>query len=226
MQDGTGVKLTPDVAAVVAPVFEHSAGRAASGCDVVVVPVFLSEEAALQVIREELETHGLRMDRKEIRDLEVTIPQRLMRYDEVEGKYVNAINESADTPPTPLVIDLGDSRRQVAVEFVSEEEYEELSGVHSYPILREYDFKEVAGYVSERVRAEGHGVFFGAFYDPAMNLDQFAIWAEHERDRTKKGERYEADRMLQERKIRREAERLLRLQVRDFVDWLKAQGVI
>lgn len=40
--------------AVVAPIFVHGEGRGATGCEVINPPVFLSEQDAMQVIREEL----------------------------------------------------------------------------------------------------------------------------------------------------------------------------
>jgi hypothetical protein len=48
---------------VVAPIFEHGEGRGATGCVVVTFPVFLSEEEAMQVIREELAEHGIDLTR-------------------------------------------------------------------------------------------------------------------------------------------------------------------
>lgn len=45
--------------AVVAPIFEHGEGRGATGCVVVNPPVFLSEQDAMQVIREELPKSGV-----------------------------------------------------------------------------------------------------------------------------------------------------------------------
>jgi hypothetical protein len=40
--------------AIVAPIFQHGEGRGATGCIVMSPPVFLSEQEALQVIREEM----------------------------------------------------------------------------------------------------------------------------------------------------------------------------
>ena len=40
--------------AIVAPIFQHGEGRGATGCIVMSPPVFLSEEEALLVVREEL----------------------------------------------------------------------------------------------------------------------------------------------------------------------------
>jgi hypothetical protein len=47
--------------AIVAPIFVHGEGRGATGCIVMAPPVFLSEEEALQVIREEMATRGVQL---------------------------------------------------------------------------------------------------------------------------------------------------------------------
>jgi hypothetical protein len=57
-------KPTANTAAVVAPIFEHGEGRGATGCVVTSPPVFLSEEEALQVIREELAKRGVALGRE------------------------------------------------------------------------------------------------------------------------------------------------------------------
>ena len=45
----------------VAPIFKHGEGRGATGCIVVSPPVFLSEEEALQIVKEELAKHGVQL---------------------------------------------------------------------------------------------------------------------------------------------------------------------
>ena len=47
--------------AIVAPIFQHGEGRGATGCIVMSPPVFLSEEEALQVIREEMAAKGVQL---------------------------------------------------------------------------------------------------------------------------------------------------------------------
>ena len=46
---------------IVAPIFEHGAGRGAEGCRAVAPPVFLSEEEGMQILREELAKHGVQL---------------------------------------------------------------------------------------------------------------------------------------------------------------------
>ena len=56
---GCGGKL--EAHPVVAPIFAHGDGRAYMGCVAVSSPVFLSEEEALQIIKEELAKEGIEL---------------------------------------------------------------------------------------------------------------------------------------------------------------------
>lgn len=60
-------------AAVVAPLFEHGSGRAATGCVVVSPAVFMTEEEARIIIKEELEKLGFNFTQQGIRLEGVTI---------------------------------------------------------------------------------------------------------------------------------------------------------
>ena len=68
----------------------------------------------------------------------------------------------------------------------------------------------VAQSVSDEVRKQGKGVYFGAFYDPSHEVNLGQRW----RDNDAREQATE------------ECRRLLLVQVLDFVDWLKGQGVI
>ena len=54
-------KSPSQAVAVVAPIFQHGEGRGATGCIVMSPPVFLSEEEALQVIRQEMAAKGVQL---------------------------------------------------------------------------------------------------------------------------------------------------------------------
>jgi hypothetical protein len=184
-------------AAIVAPVFEHGEGRGASGCVMVNPPVFLSEEEALQAITEELAQTGLRFSERKVRVEGVSIPARQMALEQdwVTGKpKLNPVVIPGRS--NPLEVDLKDPVHQIAVEFVSENDYIALGGPNSMSSVQSYEFKEVANWVGKQVQEQGHGVRMAVFYDPKAGRDLS------------------------------ESKRLLRLQVKDFIDWLKGQGVI
>jgi hypothetical protein len=103
--------------------------------------------------------------------------------------------------------------------------------------VQSYDLKGVARMVGERVSAaRAELVFFGAFYDPAIKRETKLTGipapdtSELERLNCVPPSRDPAVREKCDRAYRKlqvwPARELLRLQVRDFVDWLKAQGAI
>jgi hypothetical protein len=203
-----GANKRPDQRAlVVAPIFEHGEGRGATGCIVLAPPVFLSEEEALQVIREELATHGVTLGTAEY---------------EIAGV---ALSPFHSLRPEPFKADAADSKKRMAIEFVSERECRDLDfaqqwenskdgTMHSSSVHR-YDFPKTSEYLAEKVRKTGRTpVYFGTFYDPLSGkMDSGSL--------TNGASMLDA-----EAKIVTESKRLLRLQVQDFVKWLQGQGAL
>jgi hypothetical protein len=203
-------------AAVVAPIFEHGDGRGAIGCVVVAPPVFLSEEEALQVITEELTKSGLQVTDTNVVLKDVEIPQLREYYRQVGNDWKEEVEEIPGKT-NPLSADIVDDKHHVAVEYVSESDYFHLGGPRSGSTVQGYNFKNVAASVAKAVEKKGPGVYFGTFYDPMTKAD----WtkSKDEKDWSKRWEQARTQGGT-------EAKRLLRLQVKDFVDWLKGQGVI
>ncbi len=197
-----GVKAA---AAIVAPIFEHGEGRGATGCVVVTPPVFLSEEEALQIIREELRLAGLELESRDVVLDGVTLPPK-------PASSWDAGVPGGKAPP----VDAGDARGRVAIEFVSDADYFAWGGVPSGVSAQSWDFKSVAKDVAAAVGAKGRGVYFGVFYDPGDARDD-AIYGD-----ARGGREYRDSRTSRELQSRR----MLRLQVKDFADWLKGQGVL
>ncbi len=199
-------------AAIVAPVFEHGEGRGATGCVVVNPPVFLSEEEALQVITEELARAGLSSFEQEVTLEGVLIPPRRLQFktDWVGGSHkaeTVAIPERAK----PLKVDLNDPTHRIAVEFIAHADYLDLGGASSMSTVQGYDMKDAASWVGKHVREQGRGLYAAVLYDPVARL---AV------------DRQPGDWRKQMEEKKAESKRLLRLQVKDFVDWLKGQGAI
>lgn len=208
--------------AVVAPIFEHGEGRGATGCVVVAPPVFLSEEEAWQVIGEELTKQGIRIAHPSFVVRGVSIPLREERYEVRNGKLESKIVDLSDKPE-PYQADGADPQKRVAVEFVSEKDYHRLGGASSSSTVQSYDFKQVAQSLAERVDKQAKDkLYFGAFYDPACKFqpDPKKSTQPQSSEDTMKS-------WLESRiKSKAEAQRLLRLQVQDFLKWLQGQGVI
>jgi hypothetical protein len=227
--------------AIVAPVFHHGEGRGATGCIVMAPPVFLSEEEALQVIREEMAAHGVKLGTNDTavagvmleRVVWSTVPPGSTNQAEPAHRTYEVRNET-------FKADAADPKKKVFIEFLgerdawdweSERRKEEndwfVSTVHAY------DMPKTAEYVAGRVKRQAiNKVYFGAFYDPLDNT-----W------RSRKAPAQGSSGAAGQGKVERpadgwasapivppdrtaESRRLLRLQVRDFLKWLQAQGAL
>ena len=119
--------------------------------------------------------------------------------------------------------DRANPEKRIAVEFVSSHDYERLGGASSSSTVQSYDFKQVGRSVAEAVRKEAKDkLYFGALYDPAVRVEQPK--REPEKIKTTGDWRKYWDESL--KKSKAESQRLLRLQVQDFLQWLQAQGAI
>lgn len=207
-------------AAIVAPIFEHGDGRGAVGCVVANPPVFLSEEEALQVITEELAQAGLMLSQRNTQMEGVAIPPRKYEFqlDWVSGEPRSTLVVLSNKSK-PLDLDLRDPAKGVAIEFVSASDYISLGGPASGSSVQGFDFKDVAGWVGKQISEHGQATRVALFYDPVTSPD----WS-HRNYSSR--ELAMADRSKAKEQGKTESKRLLREQVKDFVDWLKGQGVI
>jgi len=107
--------------------------------------------------------------------------------------------------PTDLVLDGYDPVHKIGFEYVSDEKYFALGGVQSGSTVQDYDFKSVAQSLVKRTAGD-HTAVIGVLYDPMGSMPR-SEWSKPT-PRNKDGEDQ------------------LRAQVRDFIAWLKAQGVL
>ena len=211
------------VGTVVAPIFEHGKGRGATGCVVVAPPVFLSEEEGMQILREELAKHGVKLGAS-VTLKDVAVPTRSEHFrvvEEPDGKrrFEEEIVEDKQNAK-PLTLDGADPAKRVGVEFVSRADYFELGGTRSRSTVQSYDLKGVAELLAKRVKDEGkERLYVGLFYDPVATV-------EREELRRETGEDWETARRRSESRRRDEAKKLLRQQAEDFAGWLKEQKVL
>jgi len=234
----TGAGQTHAVA-IVAPIFQHGDGRGATGCIVMAPPIFLSEEEALQVIREELGSLGVNASQTNFVVPGVKIKPTFGDFYLKDGKphYVPASDK-------PLVASAADPMKKVAVEFVSRKNCHQLGAAASASTVQSYDLKAVATSVAAKVQEQGEAkVYFGAFYDPMADT-----WGIRDISRTKATGAVKSNGQWGDVKFSNgtltakwsgpgtppgqwvdpkvESQRLLRLQVQDFLKWLQAQGAI
>ncbi len=205
------------IAAIVAPIFEHGDGRAATGCMVIAPPVFLAEEEARQIIREELQKFGLQFSKHDVEFKDIQMKSIGWTLD--DQLTYNRVEISR-----PLGIDLIDADRHVAVQYIATADCippdppEDVPGPVSSS-GQEYNFKKTAITIADKLKSDGNDHYFGVFYDPGNHIDHTAL----------KGKPFLA-RLTAERAAEAEAKKKskeqLRQQVRDFAEWLRQRGVI
>ncbi len=204
------VVTTAPARALVAPIFAHGEGRGATGCVVVSPPVFLSEEEALSVIRQELARHGIQLSEYSPDIPEVRIPRRKAKW--VRDGSGHMVPKEIEVPGSAMSLELDAEclDGHVAVEFVSEEDYFSLGGIESGTSVQDYDLKKVAGEVAQRIARDGKKrAYFGVFYDPVRQVRRSELQG--------RGWRYAPPALTAKSKG------LLRKQVKDFVRWLRTQ---
>jgi hypothetical protein len=225
--------LAPDAAAVVAPIFAHGDGRGAAGCVVVTPPALLAEEEALQVIGDELSRHGLQLTQRNVTLPAVTVTMRAPwdAVDWVSGRRKIGYREWA----AAFELDGLDLEHEVGVEFASAEDFYRLAGPwnkdEGWSSATDFDFQQVARFIGNAVGGKPGCAYLGVFYDPATAFDLSFRTLDTKPGQSQGEQRRAIDEWERriheaERAAKLESKRLLREQVKDFVDWLKAQGVI
>lgn len=203
--DGYGKKLGT------IPLFPHGDGRGSYGCVSVAPPVFLSEEEAIQVIREEAAAQGVYFD--ETIDIEGTFPATTGMPDSpvMPAKYPGTWEGS-------LSLDGYDPNLNLGFEYVSSEDIVSWnSDTGPIATVTENDYKGTAQRLSDATEN------VAVFYDPASQdyeaFDEGFDWDDPNANLREYEAQYTAE---QKEKVIED----LRAQVRDFLEWLKGQGVI
>jgi hypothetical protein len=119
----------------------------------------------------------------------------------------------------PLNVDAMDANGRVAVEFVSARDYFDLGGQRSGSTVQGYHFKGLGQSLADKARGKGRGIRFGVFYDPMARLSD-------EEEKALPEGKWEERWKKRSEVVRARSFELLREQVKDFVDWLKAQGAM
>jgi hypothetical protein len=197
-------KPSPKPEAVVAPIFKHGEGQAAFGGrpNVSFSPSHIPEEEAIQIISEELKKSSVAISRRNVGFPDIMISERELQ----SARPTEKQNDLREIPGTAqaLNIDLIDDKKHLAVEYISGEDNQELGGYQTkYSTVQFVSLPDTAGYVARSIKEQGKAKnYYGIFYDPIVYPDK---------------------------KIKNAAEesrRLLKEQVKDFLDWLEAEGVL
>ena len=180
------------------PVFAHGTGRGSYGCESVAPPVFLSEEEAMQVIQEECAAQGIDISGE--KTISGTFPATSTLPEGISGI------DSDKTYTGELTLDGYSEDLGIGVEFVSTDDIIDWHvDTEMHATVDEYDLKGTA----QRLVDCTDNV--AVFYDPTAD-DYRAFTGSNEESYVESSK----EKSLEE----------LREQVRDFLQWLKAQGVI
>lgn len=204
--------------AAVAPIFEHGEGRGSFGCMSVAPPSFLSEEEAFQVICEEAGKMGIAFEKdgKELSKVELPETKYYLKGDaEQDSKQDGGKIDSTKTGE--LKLDGYDASRKIGFEFISREDYEAWSieqGIRSS--VDDFDFLTTAEVLRAGLEGKTSDSTIGILYNTMVKPDRDEI-----NKLMNNGSWEEA-----EEKLKNTAKDELRNQVKDFLEWLKAQGVI
>lgn len=201
--DGSDQGNDGNVLSVSVPVFEHGTGRGAYGCEMVAPPVYLSEEEALQIIREEAEAQGI--DFSDTQTIEGNFPATNIYYGDDEF----------ETRKGEIELDGYDPDLKIGFEYVSTKDVEDWAKKTDYWCsVSIYDMKGTAERLSKVVENTA------VFYDPGADSEAFEMnWEADADTRQAYLQQYQSE----QKELMREN---LRAQVRDFLEWLAAEGII
>lgn len=189
------------------PVFEHGLGRGSYGCESVAPPVFLSEEEALQVIREEAAARGVQFGSGTSHPVSAELPvtQLAPSFGSEDD------NKKQKTKKGTLTPDGWDETLGIGFEFVSKKDVSEWRDENGLMAsVESYDMKGAAVTLAENNRN------IAVFYDPGEDWSRYGElnWSDWEENEKKAAQ------------MREDNIALLREQVREFLAWLAAQGII
>ena len=200
-----GVPMAPTV--TVAPLFTHGDGLGAFGCVMVAPPAFLSEDEALSVINNVAKDYGLTFSTKGAPAL-----------DHVQQPVTNIYESENKAAPKTLITltpDFADADHGVAIEFVSIEDVKSWHQETGHEVsVERYATQDAAEQLSEALEGavleDFESCTVGVLYDPCETVEET------------ESEEWEAA----EEKSRALSVTQLSAQVKDFCEWLKAQGII
>lgn len=185
---------------LVAPLFNHGDGVGTFGCVVIMPPVFINEDEARAIIINELLKEKINFSTEEVPESKVTVQSQKIKYNNENGNWKRIDTTVVNT----LKFDGYCKDLNFVFEYISSEDHsvfcddeEDLSSVYTE------DVKATAEKVQKAIQKNGE-VNAVVFYDPMPYGDRNAS--------------------VNARK--QEAEKMLRAQVSNFIDWLKKQHVI
>jgi len=221
----------------ISPVFDHGQGKIYySGA--AMIPHFLTEEEAAKIVNDEVKQEGLHFIAPEKLPYPETsvkltsgalIPRTALEGDGNPSAW-HSLKDSMET------LDGFDPACKIGYDFLSYHDYGRWGTYYNGGLSGHQDFEEAAERLRESLADASPMLSVGVFYSPVQNatgaeelLRDSEARASWETYRAEHARAFEGDRLkIFERMLKEQwsAEYCLRLQVRDFIQWLKAQGII
>lgn len=204
-------KPSPKAASRIAPVFVHGSGIGAFGCEVVNPPTFLSEEEAREVIVNEAKRAGIVFEKVGRTLPKIELPTTPREYGDKQPK--RQIKAQA------VALDGIDKKHNISFEYVSREDLVKWEGdpnEHPTSTVISYNISGAAKDLQAGIAKAKPAGTYAVFYDP-VGLQRMNFGASTD---------FDAAMVKATAAAIDEAREELRAQVKDFIKWLKAQGVI
>jgi hypothetical protein len=243
-----GKSAAQDSPSRVAPVFIHGGGIGAFGCMSVSPPVFLSEDDARKVIVDEAKRAGISLapDSKTVEGVQLPTLERravnagtrtdasgnkLHSFQTKPEKVTNLHSFQAKpvkvTKARPIVLDGFDRKHNIAFEYVSSQDFNDWKMSERLSTVYSYDLRDAADKLRNAILQTESAGTYGVFYDPLVReacgvAKPAGGRAEFKAPCTD----WQAGRTNSRAVELDLAREQLRAQVKDFIKWLKAQGVI
>jgi len=226
-----------------APVFVHGSGKGAFGCVAVSPPVFLTEADACEVIEEEARKAGVELSERghKLSGVEIPITDPFAFLAEEDQR-----NGKKPAKPTPtfqkgdLPLAGWNSKLRVGYKFLSSKDFEdwEIKDSSVNCSVSEYNLLETAKRLQTGLQKGKETGAVVVFYEPvgkpSESLQRFKMpsdWQSLSKDEKQALEKEsikadEAYWKAYKTSAKKAGAEELRSQVKDFIAWLKAQGVI
>jgi hypothetical protein len=206
-QKGVSSTDSPNAKLGVAPIFEHGTGRGSFGCSSIAPPAFISEEEAFQVIQEEGNKYGIVFKKEglELKNVKIPETKSMLTLDNGKSSAINASHKGT------LLLDGYDKEKKIGYEFISTEDYGKWKAKSNMQsTVEEFDFLTTAKLLQAGMIENKSEAAVGIFYNPMAS--------------SKPGQKLDIKAIREY--TTETAKEDLREQVKDFLQWLKAQGII
>jgi len=210
-----------DAAAKVAPIFQHGNGIASSGGVAATRIVFITEEDALRVITDEAAKAGIHFQpsARALDGVPLPVTSEFQSFAQREAGNAKPQSSLPISQPGSLKLDGEDAARKIAFEFVSKDDFATWQGKDTMgSTVSTYDVAGTARVLRQGLdQAVPAAGIYAVFYDP---MPPFVPATKAPAPTSA------ADPKEQEAATLEKSRELIRMQVRDFIDWLKGQNAL